>query len=251
MSRVGCVAMVLVAGLVGFETGSAQILNTLRGFEADSSGWSGEVASFFGASGGNTENVSLTGAGRVQWGGDRHRVRLLGNATRTTSRGEVTEETSVVHVRHNYRLADAFATVLFVQNQHDEFQRLTSRSLVGAGARWDWMRRERLKGSWGVTPMLEVERIEGDDVTTNGRLSTFVSLLGRLDERTTFDLVTFVQPKMDDASDLRAVGSASLRVELAERFSLVVQGSVQYDRQPAEDVKRTDWKTVTGFSVQL
>jgi hypothetical protein len=56
---------------------------------------------------------------------------------------------------------------------------------------------------------------------------------------------------LDDASDLRAVGTASLRVALAERLSLVVQGSVQYDRRPAETVEKADWKTRTGISVRL
>jgi hypothetical protein len=251
MGRVGVVAVAVVVVLVGFETGAGQILNTLRGFDPVGVGWSGELASFFGASGGNTENVSLTGSGRVQWQGERHRMRLMGDATHTTSGGTVTEETSVVHVRLNRRLGEAFATILFVQHQHDEFQRLTSRFLSGVGARWDWIRRERLEGSWGVTPMLEVERIEGDSARTNGRLSTFVSVLGRIDDRTTVDVTTFVQPRLDDASDLRAVGTASLRVALAERLSLVVQGSVQYDRRPAETVEKADWKTRTGISVRL
>jgi len=230
---------------------NAQILNTLRGFGRTEPGWSGDLGAFVSASGGNTENVSLGGNGRVQWQGDVHRWRLLLEGTRAESRREVTEEASAVHLRHNARLTRSLASLAFVQHQHDRFQRVDARFLVGAGVRWDVIRGESIDGAWGVSPMLEVERVEGGDAEARGRLSTFVTILGKIDARTSVDVTTFVQPAFDEPSDVRAVSTASLRVEVVDHLSLVVEGRVQYDAEPAGGVERTDWKTRTGLSVAL
>jgi putative salt-induced outer membrane protein YdiY len=249
VSRWIAMATWVVCGGVG--GAEAQIVNTLRTGNGAGPGISGEVGAFFSASGGNTEKNDLTGAARLQWHGALHDLRLLADATRSTSAGVTTEEASLVHLRHNRRIAAAVSTVTFVQHQHDRFQRLRSRFLLGVGLRWDWIRRERLRGSWGVTPMLEVEELRDADSTTDARLSTFLSVIGELDDRTSLDVTAFVQPRVDDPDDLRAVASAALRVAVAGRWTVSVQASLSHDARPAEGVEKTDWKTRTGLSVTL
>lgn len=248
-SWVGCATLVVTL-LLGSPAHS-QILNTLRGFVADAPGWSGEVGAFVSASGGNTENVSASGAGRVQWQGEVQRWRLFLEGTRAESRRETTEEATALHLRHNARLTGSVASLAFVQHQHDRFQRVDARFLLGAGVRWDAMRGERIEGSWGLSPMLEVERVEGRDAEARGRLSTFLTVLGHINDRTRVDVTGFVQPAFAELSDVRAVGLASLRVEISGQLSLLVDGRLQYDAEPAEGVEETDWKTRTGLSVTL
>lgn len=54
---------------------------------------------------------------------------------------------------------------------------------------------------------------------------------------------------------MRAICAPSVPRPFASRSRsgspYVVQGSVQYDRRPAETVERADWKTRTGISVRL
>lgn len=249
-SVVRTVMMALLIWGAGAAPASSQILNTLRGFESKE-GLSGGVGTFFSATGGNTENLTVTGSARGQWQGTTQRWRFLVDGTRSRAAGSTTEESSVTHLRHNARLNDRWATIAFAQHQHDRFQRLTARYLFGVGARWDWIRRERLEGSWGLTPMLEAEKIQEESTEVSARFSTFVSLLGRVNDRTTVDLTAFVQPKADPLDDLRAVASASLKTAVSGKVSLHVQGSVGYDSDPADRVEKTDWKTRTGLSVDF
>ncbi|MBZ0268701.1 DUF481 domain-containing protein, partial [bacterium] len=235
------------AMLVAATPAHAQILNTLRGFDADEPGWSGDVGAFFSASGGNTENTSLTGAGSVQHRGGAQRWRLMADGTQERTDGDATEQATVAHLRHNVRLSDAFATITFLQHQYDRFQRLESRFLLGAGMRWDAVRGDRLRVSLGASPMLEVEREEDGDDLARGRMSSFLSVLGSLDDRTSVDVTTFVQPAMDDLGDTRAVATGSLRVKIRGGFAVQVNARVQYDAEPAPDVKETDWKVKTGL----
>lgn len=229
----------------------AQILNTLRGFGAESEGWSGELGAFFSATGGNTETTSLTGSGSVQRLRGAQRWRLMADGTQERADGDDTERNSVVHLRQNVRLTDAWASIAFAQHQYDRFQRLESRFLLGAGARWDAVRAERFQVSIGASPMLEIEKEEDDDALARGRMSTFLSVLGTLDERTSVDLTTFVQPAMDEAGDVRAVATGALRVKVGGGLALQVNGRVQHDAKPAPDVKKTDWKLQTGLTWSL
>jgi putative salt-induced outer membrane protein YdiY len=231
---------------------SAQIVNTLRGFDADRTGWAGEVGGSFSRSGGNTDVLTLSAGGGVQWQGERNRWRLLGDVTLSESDGERDEESTLGHLRHNFRLAPRVATLAFVQIQENPFQRLKSRFLAGAGLRFDLLRREDLVAAAGAAPMVEVERIEersGSD--TDLRLSTFLSIEGRLDERTSVDLTSFVQPLAEDFADLRATVEASLRLAVTARLSVVASLNLTHDTEPPDDVEKTDWKTRNGLTWKL
>jgi putative salt-induced outer membrane protein YdiY len=245
-----CVAAA-AALLVAAAPVPAEILNTLRGFGDEAPGWSGDLGTFFSASGGNTEKTALTGAGSVQLLTGRQRWRLMADGTLERTDGDDTERNSVVHLRQNVQLNDPFATIAFAQHQYDRFQRLESRFLLGAGMRWDAVRAEHVHVSVGASPMLEVEKEEGTDALARGRMSTFLSVLGNVDERTSVDVIAFVQPAMAELADTRAVATASLRVKMGGGIALQVSSRVQYDAEPAPDVKDTDWKVQTGLTWSL
>lgn len=252
MHRAAAVTATTAAALLLAATPApAQILNTLRGFGDEAAGWSGELGAFFSATGGNTEKASLTGSGSAQWRRGVQRWRLMADGTLERTDGDDTERNSVVHLRQNVRLTDGVASIAFAQHQYDRFQRLESRFLLGAGARWDAVRAERFHLSIGASPMLEIEKEESDDALARGRMSTFLSARGKVDERTSLDLTTFVQPAMDEPADTRAVATGALRVEVAGGLAVQVNGRVQYDARPAPDVKETDWKVQTGLTWSL
>lgn len=226
-----------------------QILNTLDVFGEPEPGWHGGVRAAASISGGNTEVLSLRGGARLQWQGDRNRWRLLASATRKTSRGEEIAEDSVVHLRHNRRLQPWVSTLAFVQRQNNPFQRLRSRFLVGAGARFDVLRADQASGSVGIAHMVEVERIEGTPGhDTDQRLSSFFVLGASLNERVRVSATAFVQPLWEDVADLRALASAGLRADLGGGLGLNVEADYRYDARPPQGVDRSDRTLETGFS---
>lgn len=232
--------------------GQAQIVNTLEGFAEQAPGWSGSVEARFSLSGGNTELVSLSAGGQVQHQSGANRWRLLGGASREKSRGERVEESTVAHLRHNRRLLPWLSTLTFLQHQRNPFQRLKTRFLAGAGARFDVLRASRVYGALGLSHMVEIERIEDVEGTdTDQRLSLFTILEGKLREGVVLELTSFVQPLWSDLSDMRAIIAASLRVAVVGSLSLTLNYDLQHDTEPPDGVQETDWKLRAGLAYEL
>ncbi len=226
------------------------VLNTLQGFDDQVPGWSGGLDGLFTGKGGNTESLQITAGGRVQWHGGGERVRLHLSEDYEETGGAVTDRSLVGHLRHNHRLGAGWATVTFVQVQSNAFQRLTSRWLVGAGARRDFVDDEDWRLSLGVTPMLEVERLSSEGGSTGrGRLSTFVMARHTLAVGTRVEAIGFWQPLFSDFADQRAVVNAALVVQVTSAVDLKVGSSMEHDARPPAGVKKTDWSTYAGLGV--
>ena len=226
------------------------ILNTLQGYDADASGWSGRLDGLFSGSGGNTERLLLETGGRIQWQGEKHRYRLQVSGGYEESAGIEVARNFVIHLRHNRSLGGRWATVSFAQVQHNPFQRLQSRWLFGFGPRYDLVRDDRGSAAVGLTPMLEVERIQGeDDHSARGRLSVFLHLFRQVGESSRLDAVAFWQPLFSDLAAFRASANVTLTVAVTGTVDLKVGAAVEDNARPPAGVKRTDWNTFAGLGV--
>jgi putative salt-induced outer membrane protein YdiY len=228
------------------------ILNTLEEVDYDRPGWAGGLDGSFSASGGNSEVTALQAGGRIVWRGASDVWRLQGSAARTESDGAETGRAVVGHLRQNHRLGGALHSILFAQLQHNPFQRLESRWLLGAGGRWDVFANEGGSVSMGATHMVEIERIDAvAGSTTDQRLSAFLRVGRTLREGVMLDLVGFYQPLWKDFADARAMGIVNLRIDLTGALSLRVGGNLDYDARPPAGVEKTDWQTTTGLGIRF
>jgi hypothetical protein len=228
------------------------ILNTLQGLDDRERGLSGGLDGLFSGSGGNTERIILAATTRVQWRGARNRWQLRGGWGYEESGSRTTARNVTAHLRHNYDIVTALATVAFVQAQENPFQRIESRWLLGLGLRADLVDDDSGSVRVGVTPMVEVQRIEGDpERSERGRLSTFAFVERRPHERIRIDGTGFYQPLFADGRDYRTAFTLTAAVNLAGSLDLKVGGSVETSSRPAPTVERTDWSTFTSLSVRL
>ena len=226
------------------------ILNTLEGYDNAERGWSGGVNAMFSASGGNTEKVLLETGGKVQWQNAVHRWRLLASGGYEESGGVETARNVVVHLRHNRVLAANWSTISFVQVQHNPFQQLRSRWLLGLGPRYDLVRDERGLAAVGLTPMLEIERLQDETGhTARGRLSVFLHLARKIGPSAQVDGVVFWQPLFSDLSASRATANVTLAVDVVGEVDLKVGAAVEYNERAPVGVDKTDWSTFTGLGV--
>ncbi len=254
MTRCARIALFLLIpcawAVVAAPAAAGVVLNTLQGFDDQAPGWSGGLDGLFTGKGGNTESIQLTAGGRIQWRDAGERVRLQLSEDYQESGNAVTDRNLVAHLRHNHRLGARWATVEFVQVQSNSFQQLTSRWLLGAGLRRDFVDRKDRHLAVGVTPMLEVERLSGETGHPGrGRLSVFALARRTLTAGTRVDVVGFWQPLFSDFADQRAVVNAALVVKVTGAVDLKVGTSVEHDSRPPAGVKRTDWSTYTGLGV--
>jgi putative salt-induced outer membrane protein YdiY len=243
-------ACVLVVVCLAPAAQGSTILNTLGGYNDREPGWSGGVDVLFSAEGGNSESIELESGFRAQWRGARDRVRMQSSVSYEETAGVETEREVVAHVRHNRDLSDDWATVTFGQIQHNPFQRLQRRWLIGAGLRYDLYDDERGSVRIGVTPMLEIEKLQdGGDAESRGRLSTFVHVGRQLREDVRLDLTGFWQPTFRSLADARATGNATLAIDVIGSVDLKVGVEVEYDAKPPEGVENTDWETMLGLGL--
>ncbi len=242
------VPLLLAISPAGLRAGT--IINTLEGYDDRARGWTGGIDGLFSAEGGNTETLDLEVGGRTQWRGERGRVRVQGSFSYEESGGVEIGREAVGHVRHNYDLSEAWASVVFAQLQHNPFQRLTRRWLLGAGLRRDLFDDERGHVRLGATPMLEIEKIQdGGDPHARGRLSVFLHVARRLRQDVRLDLVGFWQPLFSDLAAARTTATATFSIDVTGAVDLKVGVSVTDNSRPPEGVERTDWETFVGLGL--
>jgi len=227
---------------------NSAIVNSLRGFDRDEPGWSGSIAGSYGASGGNTDQSTFAGNGRLQWRGDRNTWKLIAAGKRTTSGGVETANSVLGHLRHNYDLSERWATLAFLQSLQNPFQRLDYRRLVGLGLRWYGVKNEGTIWSFGAAQMFEWEQIQDEEGEREAsRLSTFTSFETEIRDGVVLDALLFYQPRWSDFSDFRVFGLIQLDIELNHTLSLFTGYQIEHNERPPAGVEQTDWTTKTGF----
>ena len=238
-----------VALLLSATSADAQIINTLRGWQEDEPGWSGELAAAIAIAQGNTEYFEFDLSAAAQYWQDRHRVRGLASSARRTASDVEVAEASLLHLRYNYRLTPVVHSLVFLQAQRNPFQRIESRYLLGLGARFDVVRAESWEAAIGAAYMRELEDLTDDDSGAVGRNrgNFFVTMLGRVTKQVLVDAYGFYQPVLNDFSNTRISVGSNLDVALVGQLALVVGFRLAYNSQPAAGVEKNDMWLRTGL----
>lgn len=242
-------AWLLIAAMVWASPVSAQIVNTLRGFNDTDRNWSGGVESAIAIAEGNTKYFEFEISGAIQHQSERHRWRLLGRNMRRTASGVEIAESRMAHLRYNYRLSKRLATITFIQAQYEPFKRIKTRTLAGAGTRVDLFEATEWHTAVGATVMLEGEELtdKANQTTTNVRFSFFVSIFRDVTEGVDVDIAGFYQPRADHLADARADLAASLRVDIVGTLYTVLRYGAEYDATPPMGVGDLDQSFRAGI----
>lgn len=190
----------------------------------------------------------------------RDRWMLSSNVSLVKFSGDNVTDNGFMHVRYTRMIVPRVGPEVFVQSQYNAFNNLRSRLLAGGGARVDVVHRN-LFGLWGGTGYMgeyEVNTIEGctpvdeDDCSTftpdphpsetfNHRWTSYVSMrLDVLDEQLLLSSTTYLQPRLDDFTDIRINTGFQLEAKLGAVFSLGSDFEVRYDARPPRPVLKTD-----------
>ena len=207
---------------------------------------------------GNVQAVIAGGSanGAARWGKHRFYGSSSGDYTRFSSETRVSK--SFVHFRYNYLLLqDWLLAEMFVQQQHDKFQRLLSRDLFGAGPRFVLAEEEDIRFAYGTSWMLEYERIavapgarDNPEILAH-RWNHYLSAMVRPDDRVRALATIYFQPRFDEFSDIRVLFETAVQTDLTKVFGLKVLATVRHDTQPPTEVKRTDIEVKNAIVVKF
>lgn len=230
-----------------------QIINTLRGFEDEAQGWSGQIEASIALADGNTDYFEFVTGAAAQFMTPRQRWRIIGRFLDRKSNGVAIADDRMGHVRHNYRFLPWLASVAFVQSQQNRFHRLEKRILAGAGVRFDVIRSEGIDAAVGATYMWETEELTDDDsgFTMDHRMSYFLSVLGKPSDNFEIDISAFFQPLFDDYRDARAFVSATARADIAGGVYFLFSYGLLRDSNPPAGVEETDQTLRSGLGFKF
>ncbi len=197
---------------------------------------------------GNAPAFDAAGAASVVWRHDRWLSLVQTRAEYGTALHVRNTSKTFEHLRERVTLSCLWRWEAFAQHEFDQFRRLSLRTLVGTGPALQIVNEPTVALLAGASYMYEYERLDHrDGVSDSGarydehRLNLYLTGREKLVENVAFVHTLYVQPRIDEASNYRLLGEASLEVALSKRFAITNGFVVDYDSRPPQGV--TSWDT--------
>ena len=164
-----------------------------------------------------------------------------------TSRGLTLSKRTFEHVRTRVWLSCVWRWEAFAQHEYDQFRRLSVRALAGSGPALQILNTEKIGLLAGAAYMFEYERLDERMGTIDAgarhvahRASLYLTGTQNVSSNVSFAETIYVQPRFDDARDVRVLAEASVTSKLSKRIALSDALTIAYDRTPPDGVKRYD-----------
>jgi hypothetical protein len=188
----------------------------------------------------------------------RNLVLVMGNAHYTETFGRTFMNQGLLHGRFMHMWHRRVGSVLFVQHQFNEFQRLRVRSIWGASLSLQLVHHPIFNLSLGSGYMFEYNRISvlpgASDApqTFEHRWSNFLGArLTMLDGRLLAQSSLYLQPRFDKISDVRVLEEIEVMAKTNDLLSIGGTFSVLVDTAPPTGVLPTDTRIASNVRLSF
>ncbi len=245
--------------LLSWTVDSAAIVNveSLRQ-ESDQDGFMGRIELSLRGVSGNTRKKGANAGTRLQWKRQNVTHFMILRYSYGESAGNRDTHNSFFHARHIRQLTASRAGEFYIQNETDEFARLSFRRLAGAGERYTlFKKKDQMSAFFGAGVFYAIEKLEDSfGVTDSGtdrfwRASTYFSFNRHINDHTQFMSTTYYQPALSNVSDYRILEEAVIRMKMGKQLMLRLSLDIVHDSQPPQKVEKTDAIYSTGFEYQF
>jgi hypothetical protein len=171
--------------------------------------------------------------------------------------GSSVSNKGLAHVRHIHRKGVRVSPEAFAQINYDKSRSLDRRALVGAGARVALTERDRGRASLGLAYMFEREELglppgsTHPRETSHHRVSSFLALSFEPRPGLALASTSYVQPRLDDFSDVRVLSQSQLAVQLLGPLTMDVRLDLAYDADPPDETESLDVALRTGIGIRF
>jgi len=202
---------------------------------------------------GNLSLVILSGSLITRYRRGRHLVFFLGRADETLNAGNRIRFRHLEHLRYRLDVVGPLQVEAFGQIEQDQARRVWPRALVGGGPRVTLVGTEKLDLALAAAYMFEYQHVRVTGELDDGeselvhRLSTYVVLTVRATSILKFSETFYVQPRFDDAGDLRMLSETEMLVSITDHLALKSALFVAYDSSPPLSIRKLD----TGLKTTL
>lgn len=163
---------------------------------------------------------------------------------------------SFEHVRARVTIDCRWRWEVFAQHEYDAFRRLSVRAIAGTGPALQLVNRPTLGVLAGAAYMLELEDFDTRPGAIDAGLRSFASrasfyLTGaeKIGDSVSIVQTVYVQPRIDEPSDMRLLGELSVTTRLSKRLALTDGFTIAYDRTPPDGIRRLDTQLKVGLIV--
>ncbi len=202
---------------------------------------------------GNTQKVNVGIGSRSQWY-DMDGTRFI---VFNYEYGESTDvkdtDKTFFHFRNIWYIDKQFAIEAFTQFESNEFTRLNSRALLGAGVRWQLLHSEDIAVYTGIGLFRSKEELDTSDFTSdagviyNNRLNTYIVYKHTISKHSRLVNTLYYQPDISETSDYRLLEQFGLQMDITENLSFKLSIDVSHDSESPELIKETDTSYNSGF----
>ena len=140
----------------------------------------------------------------------------------------ITSDNTFFHLRAVRKVNSLFSWEIFTQLSEKPLQKIKRRELFGAGVRLSPYKSLRI--GLGLFDENE-ERILSETRKTT-RLNTYITNDFKISDTATFESTLYIQPDIDDFSEVRSFFVAGLRLKINEKFSSIISYENTYDSSP-------------------
>ena len=249
-------AAVLIAALPGLPAAAQINIERLR-LEGDEQGLNGSATVAMTFQTGNAEK--RRGDGKVRLDlllPESHSFLILSGDFDWTAGSSVSNK-GLAHVRHIHQPGARVSPEAFGQINYDKSRSLDLRALVGAGARVVLTEKDRGRASLGLAYMFEQEELglppgsTHPHETSHHRASSFLALSFEPRPGLALASTSYVQPRLDDFSDVRVLSQSQLAVQLLGPLSMDVTLNLAYDADPPGETESLDVALRTGIGIRF
>lgn len=196
---------------------------------------------------GNSDRADVSFSALLQYlGNGFSNLFVIGSEYGETS-GNRSADEQLIHLRHTRVLTKRSDWEVFSQLQQNEFTRLEERTLLGSGIRLGFGDNLDSRLYLGLGAFYESTRNENESAREMGRSNIYVSHRKITSKDISFTTTAYLQNKLDDPDDQRAIGSFSMSIPATENLDFTISVNVEHDSRSPIGVEKTDWTYKTGF----
>lgn len=206
---------------------------------------------------GNSNTTKVAVNGQLSWvAKDSINLFLLGSQY-----GENNNIRSVnkafVHYRYIHQISDMMDWELFSQVEKNEFTRLSSRVLLGAGLRFSVWNSERHHAFLGLGAFHSREETEftlgltDEGVKDLTRANFYLFSKYKVNSNLDISNVFYYQPNINHLSDYRVLVESKVDIKINQDLSFRLSLNLEHDSQPSQTIKKTDIGYMTGLKLSF
>ena len=209
-------------------TASSQIVNMESSRKENLIGSNLQINVGLNGSSGTVDRTNYSLEGRVDVNSINWQRFAIFSYKREEKDDSITSNNTFMHLRGARKLSPLVAIEGFIQLSEKPLQKIKRRELIGAGIRLSPYKSIKI----GLGLFNENEERILSEARETVRINSYLTNSFNISESASFDTTLYIQPDVEDFSEIRSYLVLGLRLKISERFSSIITYENTYDSSP-------------------